>query len=241
MLILGDVMYKGHTFLAVIPARGGSKGIPKKNIQLIEGKPLIQYTIEEALKSKYIDRIIVSTDNVEIAEISKKGGAQVPFLRPKHLATDDSKVIDTIIHVIEELNRIGCSYDYVVLLQPTSPLRKHWHIDEAIEKIVNENERGLVSVSEVKDHPILIRRMDEQGKLRNLLHMESTIRRQDLPKYYKVNGAIYINKIDEQLNHTTSLNDNKLPYIMDQIYDLDIDTPLDLEFFKWLVNRADAF
>jgi len=230
-------MYKDKTFLAIIPARSGSKGIPKKNIKIIGGKPLIQFTIEESLKSKYIDRVIVSTDDIEIAEISKKCGAEVPFIRPIELASDYSKTIDSLVHAIEKLKLMGSTYDYIVLLQPTQPLRRYWHIDEAIEKIVNLKGSSLVSVSEVKEHPILIREINENGILKNLLRTESTIRRQDFPKYYKVNGAIYINKIDEEFNNNTSLNDNKLPYIMDKKYDLDIDSPLDLEILKILLTK----
>ncbi|WP_044736780.1 cytidylyltransferase domain-containing protein [Geobacillus kaustophilus] len=225
-------MYKGKTFLAIIPARGGSKGIPRKNITIINGKPLIQYTIDEAKNSKYLDRIIVSTDDKEIAEVAEKCGAEVPFLRPKELATDNAKTIDALIHAVKELEKRGSKYDYVVLLQPTQPLRRSWHIDEAIQKIVETNEESLVSVSEVKEHPILMRTIGEDGKVKNLMGISSTVRRQDFPTFYKVNGAIYINKINENFTKNTSLNDNKLAYLMDKKYDLDIDEPIDLEFFK---------
>jgi CMP-N,N'-diacetyllegionaminic acid synthase len=230
-------MYQGKTFLAVIPARGGSKGIPKKNIVEVCGKPLIQYTIEEALSSKLLDRIIVSTDDVEIAEVSKKCGAEVPFLRPKELADDQAKTIDVLIHAINELKKRGEKYDYLILLQPTQPLRKSWHIDEAIQQIVNNKAESLVSVSEVKEHPILIRTINESGNTERLLKVNSTVRRQEFPKYYKVNGAIYINKINDKFNEQTSLNDNKFAYIMDSKYDLDIDEPRDLEIFKLMIKN----
>jgi CMP-N,N'-diacetyllegionaminic acid synthase len=230
-------MYQGKTFLAVIPARGGSKGIPKKNIVEVCGKPLIQYTIEEALSSKLLDRIIVSTDDVEIAEVSKKCGAEVPFLRPKELADDQAKTIDVLIHAINELKKRGEKYDYLILLQPTQPLRKSWHIDEAIQQIVNNKAESLVSVSEVKEHPILIRTINESGNTERLRKVNSTVRRQEFPKYYKVNGAIYINKINDKFNEQTSLNDNKFAYIMDSKYDLDIDEPRDLEIFKLMIKN----
>lgn len=229
-------MYKGKTFLAIIPARGGSKGIPRKNITIINGKPLIQYTIDEAKNSKYLDRIIVSTDDKEIAEVAEKCGAEVPFLRPKELATDNAKTIDALIHAVKELEKRGSKYDYVVLLQPTQPLRRSWHIDEAIRKIVETNEESLVSVSEVKEHPILMRTIGEDGKVKNLMEISSTVRRQDFPAFYKVNGAIYINKINKNFTKNTSLNDNKLAYLMDKKYDLDIDEPIDLEFFKLFIQ-----
>jgi CMP-N,N'-diacetyllegionaminic acid synthase len=229
-------MYKGKKFLAIIPARGGSKGIPRKNITIINGKPLIQYTIDEAKNSKYLDRIIVSTDDKEIAEIAKRCGAEVPFLRPKELASDHAKTIDALIHAVTELEKRGIKYDFVVLLQPTQPLRKSWHIDEAIQEIVETNEESLVSVSKVKEHPILMRTIGEDGKVKKLLEISSTVRRQDFPTFYKVNGAIYINKINENFTKNTSLNDNKLAYLMDKKYDLDIDEPIDLEFFKLILQ-----
>ena len=210
--------------LALILAREGSKGIKHKNIIDLNGKPLIYYSINEALKSRYINDVIVSTDSELIANISERLGAEIPFLRPKYLATDTSKSIDTVIYCIEELKKMDRNYDYIILLQPTQPLRRSWHIDEAIELIINKKETSLVSVSKVKEHPILIRSIDDK----NLLNKSSTKRRQEFEDFYKVNGAIYINKIDENLTKDTSLNDNKLAYIMDEKYDLDIDDPNDL-------------
>ena len=230
-------MYKNNRFLAVIPARGGSKGIPKKNIVNVLGKPLIQYSIEEAIHSKYIDKLIVSTDDKEIKKTSIECGAEVPFLRPKELATDSSKTIDTLIHAIDYFRQRGESFDYIILLQPTQPLRKHWHIDKAIEKIVTTNENGLVSVSKVKDHPILIREKDENDNLARLINITSTVRRQDFLDYYKVNGAIYINKIDTNFNNDLSLNDNPLGFVMDSQYNIDIDEPIDLEVLKIMLKK----
>lgn len=215
--------------LGIIPARAGSKGIKDKNIINLNGKPLIAHSIEVGLKSKYIDKVVVTTDGEEIAKVARKYGAEVPFLRPNDLALDTSKTIDAVIHCIDELKKLGEEYDYIVLLQPTQPLRQAWHIDEAIELIMNKNEDALVSVSKVKDHPILMRTIDENGYAKNLLEGSSTQRRQDFQDFYKVNGAIYINKINENLNNETSLNDNKLVYIMDEKYDVDIDEMLDLQ------------
>lgn len=222
-------MYKDKRFLAVIPARAGSKGIPNKNIVVINGKPLIQYTIDEALKSRYLDDIIVSTDSEEIAAISKQFGAQVPYLRPKCLAQDTSKSVEALIHVINEQKKLGSTYDYVVLLQPTQPLRKYFHIDKAIEKITTSDYDSLVSISKIKEHPLLIRKLKDDSTVEKLLPTSSTVRRQEFPDYYKVNGAIYINKINANLNLNTSLNDNILGFYMEKEYDLDIDEQLDLE------------
>ncbi|MBC8590317.1 cytidylyltransferase domain-containing protein [Wansuia hejianensis] len=222
-------MYKNKSILAIIPARGGSKGIARKNIINVSGKPLIQYTIDSAKKSKYIDRLVVSTEDAEIASISVRCGAEVPFLRPIELAEDETKTVDVLIDVIKKLEELGCKYDYMVLLQPTQPLRQTFHIDEAIEMIIDKDEDSLVSVSEVREHPILMRTVDEKNEARSLLGQRSDIRRQDFSKVYKVNGAVYINRLNNKFNINTSLNDNKLAYIMDKKYDLDIDEPEDLD------------
>lgn len=230
-------MYKNKSFLALIPARAGSKGIKDKNIIDLCGKPLIAYSIESALNSKYIDRVVVSTDGENIARVAKEYGADVPFIRPKELASDTAKSIDTVIHCIKELKIQGQEYDYVVLLQPTQPLRQSFHIDEAIELIINEEVSDLVSICKVKEHPILMRTIDEHGRMHKLLNTSSTQRRQDFKDFYKVNGVIYINKIDEQLNYETSLNDNSVAYIMDEKYSVDIDEVLDVEIAKLIIKE----
>ena len=218
-----------NKIIAIIPARSGSKGIKYKNIIDLNGKPLIAHSIEVGLKSKYIDKVVVTTDGEEIANVARKYGAEVPFLRPDYLASDTSKTVDVVIHCIDEMKKLGEEYEYMVLLQPTQPLRQAWHIDEAIELILQKDEEALVSVSKVKDHPILMRTIDENGHAINLLEGTSTKRRQEFSDFYKVNGAIYINKINDNLNNDTSLNDNKLVYIMDEKYDVDIDEMLDLQ------------
>lgn len=225
-------MYKDKTFLAIIPARGGSKGIPRKNIINVNGKPLIQYTIDEAKKSKYIDKIIVSTEDQEIADVALSCGAEIPFIRTEDLSKDTSKSIDVVLDAIYKLNALGYKYDYVILLQPTQPLRKSFHIDQAVEKIIEYNEDSLLSISEVREHPILMKTIDENGRLQSLLNKSSDVRRQEFEKIYIVNGAIYINKINEKLNKETSLNDNRLAYVMDKKYNLDIDEPEDLSLLK---------
>lgn len=228
-------MYKKKSFLCIIPARGGSKGIPKKNIIVVNDKPLIQYTIDAALASKYIDDIIISTDDVEIAEVCEQLGVSVPYFRPDYLATDQAKTIDSVIHVIKEQSKLGKTYDYVITLQPTQPLRKKWHIDEAIEKIVTRNKCSLVSVTKVQEHPILMKTLDEDDMLTNLLNINSNVRRQDFPDVYKVNGAIYVNRVDT-LDLNTNLNDNSLSYIMDNKYDIDIDDTNDLSMLRRILK-----
>ena len=225
-------MYLNKKIIAVIPARGGSKGIPDKNIIKIDGRPLIDYTISESLKSEYIDRIMVSTDSEKIAEVARECGGEVPFLRPKYLAQNDTKIIDVVIDLLDKLAKNNEEYDYLILLQPTQPLRKSFHIDECIKIAIDNDYSSLVSVNEVNEHPILMRSIDKDDKLHNLLNVNSTVRRQDFPKFYKVNGAIYINKLDKFFNRETSFNDNKFAYVMENKYDLDIDEPFDLEILK---------
>lgn len=230
-------MYKNKKILAVIPARGGSKGVPFKNIIEVGGKPLIKYSIDCAKESKYIDRTIISTDSLEIKRTAENYGGDVPFLRPKELAQDTSKTIDCLVHAVNWLKERGEEYDYLILLQNTVPLRKGWQIDEAVEKLFNSNERSLVSVTEVDEHPILMRTLNEDDTVKNLLNMNSTVRRQDFPKFYKVDGAIYIQKLDENFNLETSLNDGKLAYVLDRKYSTDIDNYLDIKIIEYYLEK----
>ena len=230
-------MYKNKKILAVIPARGGSKGIPSKNIFNVGGQPLIKYTIDCAKNSKYLDRTVISTDSLEIKRVAEEYGGDVPFMRPAELALDTSKTIDSIVHAVKTLKEMGEEYDYVMIIQNTVPLRKSWHVDESIEKIADSNERSLVSVTEVEKHPILMRTLNEDGTLKNLLHMNSTMRRQDFPKFYKVDGAIAIQKIDKEFNLNTSINDGKLAYIMESKYSIDIDNYIDIKVIEYYLEK----
>ena len=228
-------MFNTQKILALIPARGGSKGIKDKNIISLAGKPLIAYSIETAKCSKYIDDIVVTTDSEKIAEISKHYGASVPFIRPTELAADTSKTIDAVLHAIKTLKTMGKEYDTLVLLQPTQPLRTYKDVDGAIEEYYKNDREGLVSVSCVNDSPLLIRSINENGKLVNLLSQNSTCRRQDMPEYYKVNGCIYINKTDE-IDENTSFNDNRVPFIMRKEHSIDIDEMSDLYLTEYYLK-----
>lgn len=228
-------MYQNEKILALIPARGGSKGIKNKNIVDLNGKPLIAYSIDSANESKYIDRTVVTTDSERIAEVSKQYGADVPFMRPKELATDTATTLEAVLHAIAELKREGNLYDVLVLLQPTQPLRTSEEIDRAIEVFFEHKKKALVSVSEVDTHPILIRSIDENGRLVRLLQASSTCRRQDMPPFYQVNGCIYINQINE-INETTSFNDNEIPFLMQKKDSVDIDTMEDLQYARYILG-----
>lgn len=209
--------------LALIPARGGSKGVPRKNVKLLGDKPLIAYSIAAAQKSVYVDDIVVTTDDEEIAETSKRYGAEVPFMRPAELAADTSKTIDCVVHARDELASMGRLYDIIVLLQPTSPLRRAEDIDKSIEMFIERGRLGLCSVSVVEDNPLLLRTIGEGGVVHPLISQSSTMRRQDLPVYYKVDGSIYINRA-EDLSINTSLNDNPIGYVLPKEKSIDIDS-----------------
>lgn len=211
--------------LGLIPARGGSKGIPGKNTKYLAGKPLIAYTIEAAKECSCIDDVLVSTDSVDIAEVAREYGAWVPFLRPDELASDTAKTIDAVMYTVNRLTKEGREYDYVILLQPTSPLRKADDIEEAF-LLARKTGEDVVSVSEVTDSPILIRTCERDGRLNPLLSGSSTVRRQDMPKYYRVNGSIYVNHVSK-LSSGTSLNDNRIGYVMPKERSVDIDEMVD--------------
>lgn len=231
-------MFKNKKFLAIIPARGGSKGIPNKNIMPICGKPLIAYTIEAAKKSKYIDEIMVSTDSDIIKVIAQQSGAKVPFLRPAELSKDNVKSIDVVMHTIDFYKNKNISFDYVILLQPTSPLRTVEHLDKAIEKLIESNKSSLVSVCEVDENPVLMRSIENE-KLKEVISFEGTnLRRQDLPAFYIFNGALYINSSDMIVQKKKFVDENTIPYVMDKESSIDIDTMLDARLVELIIKES---
>lgn len=227
-------MYKDKKILALIPARGGSKGIPNKNITDLAGKPLIAYSINACKGSRFVDDIVVSTDSEKIATIARTFGAEVPFMRPEKLAMDTSKTLDAVLHAVSELKKQGREYDSIVLIQPTQPLRTSEDIDGAIETYYINNEQDVVAVCEVSEHPLLMRTLKE-GVLVPMLDKSSTCRRQDMDKYYKVNGCVYVNSV-KNLNENTSFNDNPIPYVMDRSHSVDIDEPADLKYAEVVIT-----
>lgn len=224
--------------IAIIPARGGSKGIPRKNIKNINGKPLISYTIAETKKSKYIKRIIVSTEDKEIAEISKKHDAEVPFIRPKELAEDSTPGIDPIIHCINWLKSNEKNVPkYICLLQCTSPFRNAKQIDEAFEKLISEDADSIVSVCESEITPYWMKKI-ENGRIKDFLEdVTFYARRQDTPKVYRLNGAIYIAKTEALLKNKNWYTENTLAYIMDRKSSIDIDDMIDFKFAEFLMKE----
>lgn len=225
--------------LAVIPARGGSKRLPRKNVLDLAGKPLIVWTIEAALGSKYIDRVIVSTDDEEIAEVSKDFGADVPFMRPTEYATDEAKSVDVVLHLLDQFEVQNEKYEYIILLQPTSPLRTTKNINESIEMLMKRRCDGVVSVSETEHSPFWSNVLPDDDSLSGFLD-ESIInkRSQDLKKFYRINGAIYLCKSKRLINEKTFfLKDDIYGFKMSREVSVDIDTGIDLDLARLIKNR----
>ena len=200
-------MYKYKSFLGIIPARGGSKGLPGKNIKELCDKPLIAWSIEVGLKSKYIDELMVTTDSDVTAEIAKQYGAKVPFLRPEGLATDTATTFDVVMHTIDFYKtKMHREFDYIVLLEPTSPLREADDIDNMIKKVIeNEDEfDSIVSIGEVHEHPSIMKKIiDKEFLVPYCDSMEMTSRRQDNDTAYFPYGVAYIVKTDSLLEEKT--------------------------------------
>lgn len=215
--------------IAIIPARGGSKGLPRKNILNLSGKPLISWTIDAALKSDFIERVVVSSDDNEILEISKDIGAEA-LERPSLLASDIALATDVISHVIVQLNLIQSDIKYLVLLQPTSPLRTRYHLDGAFNCLMESGGTSLISVVPLTGaHPMKAFYVRD-GYLNGVVNNDYPfMNRQSLPEAFHANGAIYIVELSEYLKKQTLLTDKCIPYEMDAESSLDIDSLEDLK------------
>ena len=224
--------------LAIIPARGGSKGLPKKNIKLMNGKPMIAYSIEAARDSGIFSEIMVSTDSDEIAAIARQNGASVPYMRPGELSGDMATTAAVIRHCIEFYQNNGSDYDNICLLQPTSPLRTKVHIIEAYELFSEKNANSLVSVCECEHSPLWANTIGDDLRLDHFIREEiKNLRRQDLPQYYRLNGAIYFSKTDIFMNQSSFLGYNTIAYKMDLRSSIDIDMEEDFLFAELLMKR----
>lgn len=222
-------MYKGKTILAIIPARGGSKGLPGKNIRPLLGKPLIGWSIEQAQQSKYIDEIFVSTDSREIADVAESFGVKVPELRPAELASDSAPSSEFVIHTLNKYRNKGKNFDYILLLEPTSPSRKPDDIDTAIKLAVENQEKdGVVSLGEVHmEHPIIDKRISEDGCIESYIDAKKVSQRQQLDKAYFPYGIVYLVKTKVFLAKKEFYGKNSIPmfierwqcYEVDDIYD----------------------
>ncbi len=209
--------------LAIIPARGGSKGVPKKNIRDFKGKPLIAWTIKAAQESSLINDVILSSDDPEIISAAEHLNCKVPFIRDIGLAKDETSSYDVVLDAIERVP----NFDWIVLLQPTSPLRTAAHIDDAIELCLKEERMSCASVTQVSQNPLWMYEMGKRNGLKPLISGATPKRRQDLPNFYRLNGAIYIANINWLKATGTFVNEQTVGYVMDAKSSLDIDTEKD--------------
>ena len=231
-------MTKEKRILAVITARGGSRGIPQKNIRTLLDKPLIAYSIQAALQSRTLTKIIVSTDDETIAHVSKQYGADVPFLRPKHLASDTATSLSVLQHAVRYLEEEeDFPANIIVCLQPTSPLRSAEDIDQAVTLCLSSGADSVVSLCQVEHHPYWMKKV-VAGRVYPLMEIadEKYPRRQDLPPVYQLNGAIYVTKRNVLLEEERLLGKHTLAYIMPQERSIDIDTPLDLKLAELIMK-----
>ena len=230
-------MINNSKLLAIIPARGGSKRLPTKNILELSGKPLIVWTIDAAKRSKYIDRIVVSTDDGDIAETAINAGVDVPFIRPSHLAEDHTSTYEVVAHTLTQLRNNGDQFEYLLLLQPTSPLRTTEHIDGATDLLISKNADAVISVTEANHLNEWSGEIPESLCLEKFFHGKTEKRSQELPKQFRINGAIYLVDVSKLLAYKTFfLPKNIVAYRMKREASIDIDTQLDFQLAEYLIK-----
>ena len=225
-------------FLALVPARGGSRRLPRKNLLPLAGRPLIAWTLEAALAARHLDRVVVSTDDPEIAGVARRYGAEVPFLRPPELATDTASGEAVILHAVETLEARGEGADYLVVLQPTSPLRTAQDIDGAIELLLARHADAVIGVTETDHPPEWSNTLPEDGSMARFFRPGiRTTRSQDLPRSYRLNGAVYVYSWGRLLRtRSLAMDDRAYAFPMPRERSIDIDTALDLRIADCLLQ-----
>ncbi len=224
--------------IAIIPARGGSKGIPRKNIKMIAGKELIAYSINAGKSSRYIKNLFVSTEDDDIEEVSRRYGADI-IKRPSELAEDDSPTIDVILNCLEYFHKNKIKVDVILLLQATSPLRTSQDIDQAIEQFVNGEGDSLISVCELSHSPYWSLKLEDGYLEPNFGRDYLNMRRQDLPLLYAPNGSLFIATPDYLLKNKTFYSEKTLPYLMPAERSIDIDNDLDFKLAELILKEMD--
>lgn len=233
-------MAAAKTVLAIVPARGGSKGIPRKNIRLVHGKPLIAYTFEQALASSNITRLILSTDDEEIANVGKQYGVDVPFLRPADLANDHASQLDAVLHTMNYIRQNDDTvYDVVSLLQPTAPLRLAADIDSSLNLLHETNADSVVGFCSVgNSHPYYMYTLNDTEP-HPLLSVPANIsRRQDFPDVYLRNGAIYAVRWDVLMEQRSFYGSKVCAYVMPRERSINVDTELDMLMVEAIIGQA---
>lgn len=225
-------MIDGRKVLALVPARHGSKGLPLKNIRPLRGKPLLAWPVEAALASRYVDRVVVSTDSEDFAALARAAGAEVPFLRPPELATDTTPSIDVILHAIDTLASNGDHYDYLILLEPTSPLTDAADINRALEKLValGTHADAIVGVSAMASaHPAFAVRVVDDGLIRPyaVANFGQMPRRQDTEPLFNLDGSLYASTVEALRRERGFYHDRTLPYVTPRHKSFEIDDLVD--------------
>ncbi len=232
-------MINGKSVMAIIPARGGSKGLPEKNIKELYGKPLIAWSIEVAKACSVIDKIVVSTDDENIADVAKTYGAEMPFMRPAELANDTASTIDVIFHAINWLREHeNYQPEYILLLQPTSPLRTVEDIEGAIQTLKDKDARAIVSVCETDHHLWWSSTLPENSNMKAFLRPEIlNKRRQDLPVFFRLNGAIYLSETEYLIECKGFFGPDTFAYKMPRSRSVDIDSAIDFKLAGLLLEK----
>lgn len=230
-------MFKKWRVLAFVPARGGSRGLPGKNVRRLGGKPLIAWTLAQANKCRFLDRIVVSTDHPEIARIAKRCGGEVPFRRPARLAAGRVPTIDVCQHALDWFEKRGECFDVLILLQPTSPLRLAEDIAGAMWALFSRKAGSIVSVTESEHHPWWANRLPGDGSMKGFLPKSiENKNRLELPRYYRLNGAIYAAKTEYLRRHNKFIGPRTFAYVMPPERSVDIDTELDFRLAEILLR-----
>ena len=221
-------MIRGGRVLALIPARAGSERVPGKNTRLMAGRPMITWSIEAALNSRFIDVSVVSTEDAAIQKIACDAGVRVPFSRAAGLAESESSMVDVVVDAIDRLREVGEHFDYLVLIQPTSPLRNHRHIDAAVELFCEKGADGVISVTQTS-HPVeWVKELSTDGSMLEFTGPDFSKRSQEFPVRYRVNGALYITRIDKfREEKTFFLKQKCFAFVMHPEESIDVDSELD--------------
>lgn len=231
-------MIGSASVLGVIAARGGSKGVPRKNVLPLGGRPMIVWTVEAALASKTLDRVIVSSDDAEIIGAAVAAGAEAPFVRPAELARDDTPGTAPVLHALDQ---VGGVYDLVVLLQPTSPFRIAEDIDRAVEMCAGSSAPSVVSVSSARTSPYWTFLVSDDGTMSPVIPCDKVVgRRQELPRAYELNGAVYVARTDWFRAGESFIGEGTLAYVMPEERSHEIDRPLDLLVARALLDGGEV-
>ncbi len=231
-------MIGSATVLTVIAARGGSKGVPRKNVLPLGGKPMIAWTVEAAVASETLDRVIVSSDDREIIDAAVAFGAEAPFVRPAALAADDTPGVAPVLHA---LDAVEGAWDFVVLLQPTSPFRTAEDIDAAVRLCAQSGAPSVVSVAPARTSPYWTYALNGDLTMRPMVASEGLIgRRQELPPVYELNGAVYVARVAHLREAESFVGPETLAYVMPEERSFEIDTPLDLVVARAVLAQGEA-